>query len=208
MLLKINHKLGGVNHSLNVSANPLPKILQQNKVMVIGVDFTHPSDAEPSKTISTSICACVGSLDKMMTQWGSSVRVHTGNAQQEMITEIGQMFAHLYKEYEEKNGHFPEKVIVYRDGISDAQFRNVRDIELCSIKKCFGKLVNEDKYRHLSDDPPPEVIFIIVQKRHRTRFVPENPNDGRGPVGNVAPGTVVDTDVISVQKFDFYPHFS
>jgi hypothetical protein len=56
----------------------------------------------------------------------------------------------------------PSKVIVFRDGVSESQFEGVIDIEYDKMKKWLEK-----KYE---GKPLPKLTFIIVQKRHNTRF--------------------------------------
>ena len=44
--------------------------------------------------------------------------------------------------YNEKNQVFPDRIIVYRDGVSDGQFDAVAEFEVPQIKKSF-KYVSE-----------------------------------------------------------------
>jgi eukaryotic translation initiation factor 2C len=43
--------------------------------------------------------------------------------------------------------------------------------------------------------PPAQVTFVVVQKRHHTRFFPTNKNFSEGKNDNIMPGTVVDSCV-------------
>ncbi len=56
----------------------------------------------------------------------------------------------------------------------------------------------------LSADYRPPITYIVVQKRHHTRFFCRNPRDTVGKSRNVPPGTTVDTGVVSPDGFDFY----
>ena len=48
--------------------------------------------------------------------------------------------------------------------------------------------------------PLPAVTFIVVKKRHNTRFfLYEN-----GQTLNIRPGTVIDQDITHPSQFDFY----
>lgn len=49
----------------------------------------------------------------------------------------------------------------------------------------------------------PLITFIVVTKRHHTRFFGTS-NNVVDDKGNVVPGTVIDTDVTSSDKWDFY----
>lgn len=50
----------------------------------------------------------------------------------------------------------------------------------------------------------PKITVIVVQKRHHTRFRPEDPRDGVGKDKNIGPGTVVEKSVVHPKDFDFY----
>lgn len=52
------------------------------------------------------------------------------------------------------------------------------------------------------NNPLPKLTFIIVKKRHNTRFFLQDSNTGA--MNNVQPGTVVDTDIVHPEGFDFY----
>ena len=50
--------------------------------------------------------------------------------------------------------------------------------------------------------PLPKITFVIVKKRHNTRFFVRDAN--AGGMANVQPGTIVDTDIVHPEGFDFY----
>ncbi|KAH9299202.1 hypothetical protein KI387_030884, partial [Taxus chinensis] len=104
---------------------------------------------------------------------------------------------------------------VTRDGVSDGQFEMVLNNELGALKKAFEALGWAEQPETGVDQGPsskkprlgksPLVTFIVVQKRHHTRFFPsaEKP----GPTlknGNILPGTVVDSVICQPKVFDFY----
>lgn len=50
----------------------------------------------------------------------------------------------------------------------------------------------------------PGITFLVVQKRHHTRFFP-NPKDGDGSRNNnVLAGTIVDREITHPNELDFY----
>ncbi|EFR04185.1 hypothetical protein MGYG_07192 [Nannizzia gypsea CBS 118893] len=77
----------------------------------------------------------------------------------------------------------PEKIIVYRDCVSESQYKQVLDTELPAIEDAI--------YHYYRNGKCPKVTLIIVGKRHRTRFYPvqNEPLDENSE--NVLPGTVV-----------------
>jgi len=101
------------------------------------------------------------------------------------------MFKELIDTFEEVNGVKPEKIIYFRDGVSDGQFDMVLNEEVRSIKAAIE-----------SDDYSPTVTVIVAQKRHHTRLFPKQDSVTR--TGNVPPGTVVDTGIVDPHLFNFY----
>lgn len=66
--------------------------------------------------------------------------------------------------------------------------------ELTSIRHaCASLKINATK-----------ITFLVVQKRHHTRFFPMNPRDSEDRNGNVPAGTIVDTDITHPTEIDFY----
>lgn len=91
-------------------------------------------------------------------------------------------------------GQKPERVLVYRDGVSEGQFSAVLKNEVASLRAGCRRL--DAKYN-------PKVTFVVVQKRHHARFFPMNPQ-GADRSGNCHPGTCVDTTIVHPFEFDFY----
>lgn len=50
----------------------------------------------------------------------------------------------------------------------------------------------------------PMVTFLVVQKRHHTRFFPTRKEDEDGKNHNVPPGTVVDSKITHPIELDFF----
>ncbi|KAK3226875.1 hypothetical protein Dsin_006737 [Dipteronia sinensis] len=88
----------------------------------------------------------------------------------------------------------PQRIIFYRDGISEGQFSQVLLCEMDAIHKACQSL--EESYL-------PPVTFIVVQKRHHTRLFPSNAAQ-TDKSGNILPGTVVDTVICHPSEYDFY----
>ena len=59
------------------------------------------------------------------------------------------------------SGRKPEKIIYFRDGVSEGQFTDVMLREMSAIQRACKSL--EDGYE-------PGISFIVVQKRHNTRY--------------------------------------
>lgn len=191
---KINAKMGGVNNSL--TPGETPPILRR-PIIIIGADVTHPS---PSQDIKPSIAAAVGSLDAHPSRYAVTIRAQTNVDEKkqavEIIQDLTSMVLDLLKAfYRNTKGKKPEKIIFYRDGVSEGQFEKVRDHEVKCIREAC---------RTLEKDYQPGITFIVVQKRHHTRFMPEDDRRGVGRMRNIPPGTTVDTEVVNPLNFDFF----
>ncbi|GMH42105.1 hypothetical protein BSKO_10024 [Bryopsis sp. KO-2023] len=182
--LKINKKLGGKN--CRIPSAVIQKFCGVENVMFMGADVTHPARKE-----GQSIAAVVGSMDADNCQYAAcDLFLPSRN---EMINSLDEAVASLVNMYQARNGHRPDAIIFYRDGIADNQFAECREKEIPKIQQGCSKV--DPNYQ-------PLVTFIVVQKRHLTRFEPlDNKKDKSG---NILPGTVVDTDICHPHAFDFY----
>jgi len=190
--LKINVKLGGINtipdpRSVTILTDPA------NPTMVMGADVIHPaahSDGRPSFT------AVVANVDSDTAKYIADCRVQA--SRQEMIEDLEPMTKHMIEMYmgyrqkqEKKANTAPKRIIFYRDGVSEGQFKQVLEIELPRIKgACAACKIN------------PKITVIVVGKRHHVRFFPQGGEADRS--GNCRAGTVVDRDVVHPTELDFY----
>ena len=187
--LKFNLKRGGVNQSL-----PADKLgmLQDGKTMVVGIDVTHPSPGSIEGT--PSIAGVVASIDKRYAQWPASIRPQ--ESRQEMVQNLEQMVVERLGLWKRKNsGKLPEKILVYRDGVSEGQYETVLKDELPRFQKACARLYGKMRQ--------PKISIIVVGKRHHTRFYPTSTNDANEK-GNPKNGTVVDRGVTMERGWDFF----
>ena len=97
--------------------------------------------------------------------------------------------------YKSTGGYKPHRIIMYRDGVSEGQFMPVLQHELTAIREACIKL--EPDYK-------PGITFIVVQKRHHTRFFPADNNKYRN--GNALAGTVIDQVFFKTAFFSICTH--
>ncbi|CAL1709613.1 unnamed protein product [Somion occarium] len=172
--LKVNMKMGGVNHTLDQRNL---QWLKQAPTMLVGMDVTHPGPGTVSGT--PSIAAVVASVDQNFGQFPASLKIQES------------------KKEATRSKVLPSRIIVYRDGVSEGQFMTVVLEEMPEIKAAFQKFnTPQQLYK-------PKLTIVICGKRHHTRFYPtEAQNADRD--GNPRPGTVVDRGVTAVYEFDFF----
>ncbi|KAL7241436.1 hypothetical protein ACSBR1_014097 [Camellia fascicularis] len=185
LALKINAKLGGSNVEL---IEPLPRFEGEGHVMFVGADVNHPG---ARNSTCPSIAAVVATVN-----WPAAnryaARVCPQYHRSEKILNFGTMCLELIQAYARINKVKPQRIVVFRDGVSEGQFDMVLNEELFDLKKA----IYEEHYR-------PTITLVVAQKRHQTRLFPEKMKDG-GSTGNVPPGTVVDKKITHPFEFDFY----
>jgi len=162
--------------------------------MMVGIDVTHPGPGAREGT--PSIAAVVASVDDNFVQFPASMRIQ--ESKKEMLDELRDMLVERMLVYEKKNKSLPERILVFRDGVSEGQFDIVLREELAQILEAFKKLNTKDrKFKR------PQLSIIICGKRHHARFFPVDSAHATQN-GNTRPGTVVDKGVTGVFDFDFY----
>lgn len=184
IVLKINAKMGGTNNVL--STQP---IVFQKPVMVMGADVNHPRAGDIS---TPSLAAVVGSLDRFASKYAVEIRHQKHRV--EMIQDLREMTRNLLLAFYEKTKRKPERIIMYRDGVSESQFLEVLSFELKAMRAACTSL---------GADYKPGITFIVVQKRHHTRLFCQE-KDGIGKSRNIPPGTTVDTFITHPSEADFY----
>ncbi|KAF2867795.1 Piwi domain-containing protein [Massariosphaeria phaeospora] len=193
--MKFNSKSGGSNH--NLSSTSLDLLREYRDVTIIlGADVTHPGVGSPFGY--PSVACVVGSDDKQFQNYPGSMRLQAGG--QEEIEEMeGMVLERLEAWYIRNHQQFPRAMLFYRDGISESMFDNCKRIEIRAVRNAFDTF----KERHEQPDAELKLTFVIVSKRHHTRFFPTTSND-RLDNGNLKPGLLVDQIVTSPREYNFY----
>ncbi|KAF2350248.1 Protein argonaute Mid domain [Trinorchestia longiramus] len=196
LCLKINVKLGGINSILVPGIRP--KVFNE-PVIFLGADVTHPPAGDNKKP---SIAAVVGSMDAHPSRYAATVRVQQHRqvggireGKEEVITEFSSMVKELLIQFYKCTRFKPNRVILYRDGVSEGQFQTVLQHELTAMREACIKL--EADYK-------PGITYIAVQKRHHTRLFCSDKKEQSGKSGNIPAGTTVDVGITHPTEFDFY----
>ncbi|KAL7933965.1 Piwi domain-containing protein [Trichoderma chlorosporum] len=195
LAMKFNLKLGGNNHLVDSTHLGF---ITENKTMIVGIDVTHPSPQ--SSKLAPSVAGMVASIDHKLGQWPAILSIQPQN-RQEMVADLAEMLKSRLRLWRQKGKHseFPENIIVYRDGVSEGQYKLVLEQELPLLRAACKELYPApDQKKGL-----PRLTVAIVGKRHNTRFYPTTATDAdKG--GNTKPGTVVDRGVTEARNWDFF----
>ncbi|CAG8640305.1 9527_t:CDS:10, partial [Ambispora leptoticha] len=184
--LKMNVKLGGMNSFLLPEHIPF---IAERPTILMGADVTHPA---PGDTVRPSIAALCASMDAKASRYAAAIRVQTGR--EEIIADLINMVKDLLKTFYQTCGRKPDRILFYRDGVSEGQFQKILTDEIMAIRAACQSL--ESDYR-------PGITFVVVQKRHHTRFFPMEKKDADRS-GNCLPGTIVESNITHPYEFDFY----
>ncbi|PNY14256.1 argonaute protein [Trifolium pratense] len=203
LALKINVKVGGRNTVLNDAFERRIPLVTDRPTIIFGADVTHPQPGEDS---SPSIAAVVASMDwPWVTKYRGvfSAQSHREEIIQDLYKTVvhpqrgvvpSGMIRELIVSFYKATGRKPERIIFYRDGVSEGQFSQVLLYEVDAIRKACASI--ENGYL-------PPITFVVVQKRHHTRLFPVR-REETDKSGNIMPGTVVDTNICHPREFDFY----
>ncbi|KAI0942708.1 hypothetical protein AcW1_003267 [Taiwanofungus camphoratus] len=118
--LKVNTKLGGINHLLDTQSM---KWLREEKTMLVGIDVTHPGPGSVEGT--PSIAAVVASVDDDFAHFPASLALQKpdwNKDAKEMVEDLTRMMVERLLLYQQRNECLPERVHVFRDGVSEVSF--------------------------------------------------------------------------------------
>jgi aubergine-like protein len=168
----MNCKLGGELWRL---AMPIKKI------MIVGIDVYHKTEKKYK-----SIVGFVSSLNNDQTRWYSKVCFQMVG--QELTDTLKPAFESAIQRYQEVNGFMPEKIFIYRDGVSEGQLSVVIEHEIAQLRSCF------------KSDYCPLMAVIVVQKRINTRMMQLL----QGQMNNPKPGGIIDHTITTANMYDFF----
>jgi len=189
--LKVNVKLGGINctpqaRSAGILADPA------NPVIIMGADVQHPAPGADGRPSFTSV---VGSVDSMASKYVATSSCQIGR--EEIIVDLKSMCKDILQSHigyradrEKAKNPQPRKLIFFRDGVSEGQFKHVLERELPLIREACQEL-----------NIRPSITLLVVIKRHHIRMNPLNNADRSG---NCPAGTILDTGITNPVEFDWY----
>jgi len=162
------------------------KWIQTLPTMVMGADVSHPSPG----SFTPSITALVSSVDHRATTYVASTRPQQSRV--EKIGDLGDMFEIAlakFNQFNRKHNLWPQRVVFYRDGLSEGEFDTVAHDEIQDLYQTMNRVWKEKNIT----SPKPLLLYIIAIKRHHVRFFPDGGPADRSD--NVPAGFVADRDV-------------
>lgn len=209
IVYKINAKNGGVNNEIHIGNSVAEKWLRPG-IMYVGMDVNHPPPLSKSELAQgmlpkePSVVGAVANCGRSVSDY--RMLYYLQDARKEEISEkhMVDIMTKFVNDYASTHKNTrPESIIVYRDGVSEGQFRMVVDKEILAMKQAFAMM---------TPSYDPKLTVLTVQKRHNTRFFQERLSQmdrsqlARMKCGekNIPAGTVVDTGPVNPKLYDFF----
>lgn len=172
----------------------------QGGTMVVGIDVTHPS-TDQTRGGAPSVAAMVASVDQHLATWFAEISVQV--KRQERVQDLDKMIKSRLAVWKARNGSYPQRILIYRDGVSEGQFDMVKNDEKPLLDRAVKELYQA------ANQSRPSMAIIVVAKRHHTRFAPSN-SSCADRTSNCPAGTVVDRGITSPILWQFFlqPHSS
>lgn len=200
LVMKVNLKLGreGVNQVL---PKPLTNKVLTSKTMIVGIDVTHPGPG--SMADAPSVAAVVASVDENFAQCPASLRANPrldddGGKSMEQVVPLAEMIEERLLDFKAQRQTLPDRLVIYRDGLSEAQFDMCKNQELPKITKAINNVYDSGN--------APKILLVCSVKRHHARFF----DPGNAPVAiidnnkNPRPGVAVFKTITYGQDKDFF----
>lgn len=130
----------------------------------------------------------VATVDQSLTRYFSSIALFHSN--EDLGDQLCASVRKAIMTYKERNKAFPVHLVIYRDGVSDGQIKQVYENEVQKLEKALEKLYYGPNFK---------LIFIIVTKRINVRLF-----DSNSRFGNPQTGTIVDDVITNPLRYDFF----
>jgi len=138
--MKINSKLGGINHVLSKVCRP--KLLKR-PVMIMSADVSHPALRVQGVQAQHRCCGCQCSVELKEVNYEVQVRIQDMGLEsnEEVIKDMKNVTRNLLRKFYEKNhGRKPVKIVMFRDGCSEGQFLTGLAKELLAMREACMEL--------------------------------------------------------------------
>lgn len=161
--------------------------------MYVGIDLSHLS---VTRDYRLSAVAVVASADDVPNRYFKEIyqqrRPTTRDSKSiECVVSLKDIMKSLLQKYEAYRHYPPTSILIYRDGISTGEFESVFVEEITAVREACVEI--SPSYR-------PYLTYIVVNKRHSTRFF-----SSTGGRDNVESGTVVDShSITNPTTYDFF----
>uniref|UniRef100_A0A914HVZ9 Piwi domain-containing protein n=1 Tax=Globodera rostochiensis TaxID=31243 RepID=A0A914HVZ9_GLORO len=213
ILNKTNVKLGGINYTL-----PRSRIATSTDMLIIGISTNHPGggigersldDAEIGRSETLSVVSEESTITGPPSVVGYAANVgptklpfdfvgdfmYQRARREEKVNIIESIIGKCVNYFNEVRGDKPRRVVLYRNGCSEGQFKMILKYEVPLIKCALEATgcVNAT------------LTLIVSNKLQNMRFFNKNiQGNAKPPDQNIQPGTVIDTAVVHPTNCEFF----
>lgn len=128
-------------------------------------------------------------INKSSAFYSTTMSYRDGN---EMVENLDKYLVEALAVYKKNIGAFPEKIVMYRDGVGEGQIDTVEAQEVDPIRRTLKRIYGSEDVKF---------AYVIVNKRVNARFFKKT---GQGQAMNPRPGTVIDRTVTIAGRSDYY----
>ncbi|UMM39384.1 hypothetical protein L5515_016467 [Caenorhabditis briggsae] len=165
--------------------------------LLLGVDVSHPSTRDlmgEDHVKRLSIATVVGNIDLDCTEYRASSKIQ--DVGEERIVRFENEILERICNFVQFTGKRPAHIVIYRDGFSEGDFQRTLYEEKRSVQMACSLV---------AADFNPTQTYIVVTKRHHTRFFLKNKEEGLTKQGfNIRPGTLVEDTMTTKNYYDFF----
>ena len=147
--LQMNCKMGGTLWSIKIPFQ---------KVMICGIDTYHEVNQK-----GNAVTGFIASLNGSYTRWYNKATIQ--KKKEEIGIGLTASLGLALAAYFNFNNYYPERIIVYRDGVGDGQLRYLKEFEIPQMN---------EGCKQVAKDYEPKLTYIVVQKRINTKFFQVN----------------------------------
>jgi len=197
--LKVNAKLSnscnrafawGTSHMGQTGPNGGIPWVGEVPTLVMGISVSNGVGQETISIISASACLDVGCM-----QFAQDVKVQTKTEliDDTILKDIVKTLIMQYRIY--NRGVCPDRILLYRDGVSEGSFDRVLKFEVEAIRTACREINNSEAG---IDWSCPQITFVVCMTKHRVRVVPHEKRGGKDK--NVPSGTCVDNTIMDANN--------
>eukprot|EP00559_Dactyliosolen_fragilissimus_P005779 CAMPEP_0184858258 /NCGR_PEP_ID=MMETSP0580-20130426/3389_1 /TAXON_ID=1118495 /ORGANISM="Dactyliosolen fragilissimus" /LENGTH=1354 /DNA_ID=CAMNT_0027354333 /DNA_START=16 /DNA_END=4080 /DNA_ORIENTATION=+ len=204
--LKVNAKLANsanLGRAWGTAGGSNNDITWVNEVptMVVGISISNGYGQDSISVICGSVC-----LDRGCMQFAQDVKIQTKTELVDKSTLIDLVKTLAYH-YELFNGVSPQRVLIYRDGVSEGTFDRAKMHEIQAIRTALYEYQLEQRGEATSCPKEcnsgcafccPPITYVVCMTQHTVRLVPSSAQDGFK--NNVFSGTCLDHTIMDFKN--------
>lgn len=200
--IKVNAKLSSSSdkaHAWQISHDGVKGIpwIRDVPTFVMGIAISTTQGQYGVSIISASAC-----LDSSCMRMAQNIEIQSNKEDIINGSILEDLTKTLLIQYYLSGNKIPQRMIIYRDGVSDGSFSRVQSQEIQSIRNAFLKFKEEikgpsgDSVANIHNCVP--ITFVVCQTRNNIKIVPDNGEPGE----NVYSGTVVDRMIVDFNTLE------